>query len=137
MIKQRKQKRHALMPEGKLQEAVVQLLRLHGRYDIVWWACPNGEWRSVVTGARLKRQGVRAGATDLMFVIGRMFHGLELKTEVGKQSDSQKQFELDLVRAGGVYHLAHGLREAIDVLNDLDVFRYPVHQRGRGAGIAG
>jgi hypothetical protein len=111
-----------LLSEAQIQEQAVKLLRLFGRQDICWWACPNGDWRTPRSGARLKRQGVRPGASDLMLMIDRVFHGLEIKAQKGTQTDSQKSFERDLARAGGVYHLAYGLEETLVVLTDIDAF---------------
>lgn len=125
--------RKALMSEDALQQHVVLLLRVYARYDICWWACPNGEQRSRTTGIRLKAQGVLPGAADLMFVVDHIFHGLELKTETGKQSEEQRGFETSLTNAGGVYHIAYGLDEALEVLRDMDVFRQGIHFGKRSA----
>ena len=115
-----------LMREDKVQEELTALLNSFARNDICWWCCPNGDWRPPQVGARLKRQGVRPGASDMMFVISGVFHGLELKTETGTQSESQFAFQQLLERAGGVYHIARGLREAIAVLQKLGVFRVDI-----------
>ena len=126
-------KRQAKMSEAQLQTHVCKLLNAYGRYQICWWACPNGEQRNPKTAQRLKQQGVRAGAADLMFVIDNLFHGLELKTETGVVSKAQLQFKEDLERAGGVYHVAYGLNEAIIVLTDIDAFRPNVHISSSGS----
>jgi len=110
------------LPESKLQEAVVALLKLYARQDICWWACPNGDYRHPAVGARLKRQGVKPGAADLMFVIDNMFHGLELKTEIGVMTANQQDYARELQRAGGVFHVAYGLQEALEVLRDIEAF---------------
>ncbi len=79
-----------------------------------WWACeanlrgldkrllmaiPNGGKRNKVTGGRLKAEGVRAGAPDYLLAIPTpRFAGLfiELKTETGRPSPSQKEM-IDLL----------------------------------------
>lgn len=110
-----------------MQTHVCKLLYAYGRYDICWFAVPNGEQRNPKTAARLKQQGVRAGAQDMAFIIDHIFHALELKTETGKLSKAQTQFQEDLERAGGVYHVAYGLNEAIVALIDIDAFRPNIH----------
>lgn len=113
----------ALMSEAALQANVVKLLQAYARHDVCYWHCPNGEIRNHKVGAKLKLAGVRAGAADLMFVIDGQFHALELKTEIGTLSGKQFQFQEDLERAGGLFHVAFGLDQAIGVLRGLDVFR--------------
>ena len=106
---------------------MAKLLHAYARPDFVWFACPNGERRSAKTAARLKQQGVRAGAADLMFIKAGQFIGLELKTEIGTMSKAQHQFKEDLERAGGFYHVTFGLEQAVSKLIDIEVFRPNVH----------
>jgi elongation factor P hydroxylase len=115
------------MSEAYLQTHVCKLLTAYARPEVCWWACPNGEQRSAKTGQRLKQQGVKAGAPDLMFVVGGGFYGLELKTEVGLMSPKQHVFREDLMRAGGTYHVARGLEQAIARLIEMGVFRPNIH----------
>src|ERR1035437_10273309 len=111
------------MSEAACQTHLCKLLYAYGRPDICWFAVPNGEKRSPKTAERLKQQGVRPGAADLCFVIDSEFIGLELKTETGKMSSAQEQFEEDAKRAGGRYCCAYGLNEAIAALIDIGAFR--------------
>lgn len=115
------------MSEAMLQTHCAKLLYAYSRPEIVWWACPNGEQRNPKTAARLKQQGVRAGAADLMFVIDHIFHGLELKTEIGTMSKAQHQFKEDVERAGGHYHVAFGLEQTVAKLIELEVFHPLAH----------
>lgn len=119
--------RKAKMSEAALQTHCVKLLTAYGRQDICWFAVPNGEARSPKTGQRLKQQGVRAGAPDLCFIIDGHFVGLELKTETGKLSAKQIQFQEDLERAGGSYRLGYGLELAVAALIDIRAFRPNIH----------
>lgn len=111
------------MSENALQQHVVRLLTAYGRPDIAWWHCPNGEWRDPRTAARLKKMGVKAGAPDIMMMIDGRFHGLELKTERGRVSKVQEEFCEAIERAGGFFHVAFGIDEAIGALNALYAFR--------------
>jgi hypothetical protein len=115
------------MSEAVLQTHCAKLLYAYGRNDICWFAVPNGEKRSLKTAARLKQQGVLPGAADICFVIDHLFHGVELKTEIGKMSKVQHQFKEDCERAGGHYHVAFGLEQAVKVLIDIEAFRPNIH----------
>ena len=62
------------------------------------FAVPNGGKRNIIEAARFKKMGVRAGVADLVLLNGyfdivpeTIF--IELKTEKGKHSDNQKEFE--------------------------------------------
>lgn len=111
------------MTEAELQIHVVKLLAAYGRPDICFWHCPNGELRSKSVGARLKAAGVRPGVSDLNFVVDGRFHAVELKIQGGKVSAAQLAFKEDLERAGGFFHVAFGLDQAIGLLKGLSVFR--------------
>lgn len=115
--------RRASMSEQALQEHVVKLLNAYARPDVCWFAVPNGELRNYRTGVKLKAAGLRAGASDLIFVIEGRTHAVELKTEIGTLSAKQLAFREDLERAGGFFHSAFGLVEAIGVLKGLNAFR--------------
>lgn len=111
------------MTENILHQNIVKLLNAYARHDICWWHCPNGEKRDARTAGRLKKLGVISGAPDLMFVVDRRFHGLELKTYKGIVSRAQHGFKITLERAGGFYHVAFGLEQAIGVMMGIKVFR--------------
>ena len=64
---------------------------------------PNGGSRNAREGARLKREGVKAGFPDLFLPIPRKeYHGLfiELKSKKGRTSQSQKMW-LELLKYQG------------------------------------
>lgn len=82
--------------EHRLQCSCVTWFRL--QYPrLVLFAIPNGGARSITTGAMLKAEGVLTGVADLflMFPV-KLFHGLfiEMKTDKGRQSESQKKFQM-------------------------------------------
>ena len=104
------------MTEAELQEHVVHLMRAYGRPEVCWFAVANGEQRSRSVGARLKRQGVIAGAPDMVFLIKGVFYGIELKTNIGKVSTLQRMFGNWIEAAGGTYHVCYGIYQAFDCL---------------------
>ena len=124
-------KRVATLSEQTLQEQVVHLLRAYARPDIAWWHCPNGaRLNSWKVKKDLKAMGVQPGASDLMFVIDERFHGVELKTEIGVVSDDQLTFKENVERAGGFYHAAFGLNQAIGVIQGISAFRPNIRMAG-------
>jgi hypothetical protein len=59
----------------------------------LWTHFPAGELRSAATGARLKRQGLKPGWPDYLFISpGGRLHCLELKRRGSKLSDAQEAF---------------------------------------------
>lgn len=79
--------------EGKLQEAVIRFLDASLPSSYRAFAVPNGGKRSAITGAILKRQGVKAGVPDICIVQrDGVMAFLELKTSKGTLSPAQKEF---------------------------------------------
>jgi len=105
---------------------VAKVLRAYARTDICWWTVPNHGWRGWKAGKKLKDQGVRKGASDLMLLIDKVLHCLELKVDKGEQSDDQEKFQEDIIRAGGKYYLAKSFKEAMNVLVQIRALRIQV-----------
>jgi hypothetical protein len=76
--------------EAKVQSSILEWIRLAAP-DILVFHVPNGGLRSKVEAARLKWQGVRLGAPDLVIVApgGRTFFA-EIKTATGRLSAEQR-----------------------------------------------
>jgi hypothetical protein len=108
--------------ERRMTIAIADLLRFRAKPDVWWSHFPAGEARSERTGALLKRMGTRAGSPD--FILFRATptgstgwpFGLELKTEKGRQSDTQKATQALWERAGGKYELVRSYQEAVSFL---------------------
>ena len=117
--------------EFRIQCALADLLRRAARPDVFWFAIPNGEARSAVTGARIKRAGGRAGLPDLCFLIEGRCLGLEIKTardkargiSRGRLSDSQFDVALEWERAGGIYVVVYGFDQAVEILSQCGVLQ--------------
>lgn len=83
--------------EHQLQVACVRWFNseypnLQGRL----FAVPNGGRRDATTAAKLKAEGVVAGVADLILLARNKDYGallIELKTEKGRQSQSQKDWQ--------------------------------------------
>jgi hypothetical protein len=82
---------------------------------------PNGGNRNIIEAARLKKQGVRAGVSDLILLIPKgQFHGMiiEMKSEKGKTSILQDEW-LKLVDNMEYYTI---------VCNSFDLFRAKINE---------
>jgi hypothetical protein len=114
--------------EHKLQCACIKWFRLqYPRYFYHLFAIPNGGSRDVITGSKLKAEGVVAGVADLFLCIANTeFHGLfiELKTEDNHQSIEQKKFEDAVKKVGYKYVVIKRFDDFVDLINDYLNARY-------------
>lgn len=80
---------------------------------------PNGGTRDAVEGKHLKQQGVKSGVPDLFLPVpSGQYHGLfiEMKTDKGRASDTQKWWIERLNAAGYFAQVCHGWEAAVDLL---------------------
>jgi hypothetical protein len=110
-------------PELQIHACVVQHLRLRARPDVLWLHPANGERRDPITGAKLKRLGVLAGAADLLLWHQGNAFALELKAPGGRLSESQLEFLARFNDAGGHSAVAEGIDRAIAVLESWNLLR--------------
>jgi len=96
--------------EHKIQCAIIQYLRLH---KIFCFAIPNGGKRDAREGARLKREGVLAGVADIEVWANKKTYFIEVKTEKGRQTHAQKDFQAKAATYGHMYCVWRSLDEAI------------------------
>lgn len=78
------------------------------------FAVPNGGSRNKIEAANLKRQGVRAGVSDLILLFPRGGHGallIEMKYGKGRQRKSQKDWQQVTEAAGYRYVICRSLDE--------------------------
>ncbi len=106
--------------EFSLHKFTIELLHLTAKPSVLFFHCPNGEYRSPRTGARLKAMGVRRGVADIVIIVKGVVHFLELKNGAGRQSADQLAFETDAVLAGARYMVA---RSPEAVRNILEIWR--------------
>lgn len=90
------------------------------------FAVPNGGRRDMITGLKLKEEGVVAGVSDLILLKSNQHYGallIEMKRKDGRQSDNQKWWQ-SVVCAEGEYKyvicrsLDDFMREVNDYLNN-------------------
>jgi hypothetical protein len=65
--------------------------QMHGKGLI--FAVPNGGTRNIIEAKKLKATGTMPGVSDLIVVLDSKVLFIELKTDTGKQSDKQKEFQ--------------------------------------------
>jgi len=102
--------------EDKHQEALAQWLDLRG---LRWFHPPNGGQRNRIVAGKLKAQGVKAGVPDVIITTPVPNRpevrgvALELKTEKGRLSSSQRQWLDGLEADGWVCLVGYGRRDAV------------------------
>ena len=75
--------------------------------------------RNVIQGARMKKEGVLAGVSDIMLPVARKeWHGLyvELKVKGGRVSDNQKWWLGEVSKQGYLARICYGWVEAKEVI---------------------
>lgn len=119
---QPKQRKKPDDEEHRIQVACVRWFRLqYPEYADILFAIPNGGRRDAVTGARLKDEGVIAGVSDLIFLKANRFYGslcIEMKKPKGEQSQSQKEWQQAVERAGSKYALCFSLNDFMREVKD-------------------
>ena len=103
-------------PEAALQRSVIQHLTWRARPGVFAFHVPNGGWRSRVEAAILKAIGTVAGVPDSICIFEGRVYALELKAEGGRLSEAQEHVLIKLRDAGAMATHAHGLDQAIRIL---------------------
>lgn len=115
-------RKHPDDEEHRIQVACVNRFRIeYPAYNGLLNAVPNGGWRNKAVAAKLKAEGVVAGVADLELNIARGgYHGLkiEMKTEKGKQSPAQKDWQRLIEAQGYRYVICRSLEDFITAIDD-------------------
>jgi len=83
--------------------------QMHGKGLI--FAVPNGGTRNIIEAKKLKSTGTMPGVSDLIVVLDSKVLFIELKTDIGKQSDAQKIFETKITNLNHEYILIRNEEE--------------------------
>ena len=98
----------AALQEGKYPELALM------------YAVPNGAYRPIQTGRRLKATGVKAGVPDVCLPVPRCgFHGMYIemkRAKGGNTSVYQRKWIIELYRQGYYAVVAHGADDAIKII---------------------
>lgn len=116
--------RHHSMPEGKIQaDCYSWFWSTFPQHRKCFFAIPNENNRadsSAISGAIRKAMGVTQGVADTMLAIQRGGYGgmfVEFKTETGKQSDAQKEWQVIVENQGYLYRVIRSLEEFKELIN--------------------
>lgn len=108
--------------EHGIQVAIMQFLDRALPASCYAFAVPNGGNRSAVTGAILKREGVKAGVADIIVMRNPGLCALiEVKTAKGSLSNSQKAFRDWCAANGFPYAVVRGIGDVQAALLDWGV----------------
>lgn len=104
--------------ESRIQTACVRWFRLeYPRYRKLLFSVPNGGARTATEGRILKAEGTLAGVSDLLLLLpNKEYHGLciEMKTEKGRQADTQKAFQRAVEMHNYKYIICRSLDDFIE-----------------------
>ena len=82
---------------------------------------PNGGKRSKTEAAIFKAMGTKAGFPDLLFFHPNASHpfiGIEMKTQKGRQSPSQREYQQLFLNIGADYRIVRSLDDFIAVMKE-------------------
>lgn len=85
------------------------------------FAVPNGGSRNKIEATNLKRQGVKRGVADVILLIPKKGFAslcIEFKTKTGRQSDEQKEFQMQAEKCGSKYVIVRSVKEAIEKVGE-------------------
>ncbi len=106
--------------EDKFQQEVIQYIRLQYPHLLAFHV-PNGGKRGAWEAARLKRQGVLAGVSDILLFWNGGHGAIELKCGKNKASPFQEYFADRWQWANGHYALCYTLDQVIAALKEWGV----------------
>lgn len=107
---------------GKLEHPIqVQICKYLKARNIYFFAVPNGEKRSMITGKKLKEEGVLAGVSDLVVLLKSTPIFIEVKTLKGKQSLEQLEFETKVTQLGYPYYLVRSAEDVDKILKNYKI----------------
>lgn len=108
--------------EDRLQAEIVawftnQYCLKHHKPRYMIFSIPNGGNRNKIEAMKFKATGLLAGASDLVVVLPNVIAFVELKTEIGVQSDPQIDFEERITELGFEYIIIKSLDQFKQWLN--------------------
>lgn len=108
--------------ESKLQSSCVIWFRSqYPKLSKLLIAIPNGGNRNVIEAKIMKGEGVTPGVSDLLLLISKNGFGclgIEMKSEKGKQTEIQKDWQNDFEKSGNKYTICKSLDEFILIINE-------------------
>lgn len=110
------------LTESQIQKQCVEWFRkTYPSIEPLFFAVPNGGARNAWTAKIMKDEGVRSGVADLILQVpigGYASLAIEMKTPVGKQSKSQRDYEKLARKMKNKYVVCHSLEEFQKAVSD-------------------
>ena len=106
-------------PESKIQAEIVKALQ---ERKILFCSIPNeaAGKGAAIRMAQLKTLGLKSGAPDLLvFMPGGKLICFEVKSDVGRQSPAQMDFEAKLKERGFLYYIARSVQDVLDKIESI------------------
>lgn len=116
-----KVKRKPKNEEHKIQSSAFRWFRMqypHMKHNL--FAIPNAGRRSEREGAYMKEEGLLPGVADVVLMKSNRFYGacfFEFKTDKGRQSDFQKEWERKITNDGYKYVIVRSLDDFMREVN--------------------
>lgn len=108
-----------LSTESRLQqECFVWLWNSHHELRGLYFRIKN-EGTNKISGARDKAMGILPGVADSCLLISGTAKFIEFKTEIGRQSETQKSWQKTVTDAGYEYFIIRTLNEFKCLIHDL------------------
>lgn len=125
MLESSREEQSAHPKRHKTDEHNLQVACLRWFYaqypSTIIYATPNAGKRNERQGRYMKDEGLLAGVADLTILAQRGGFGalfVEMKTKVGRQTDTQRRFEEGVTKAGYKYCLCRSLDDFIRVVSE-------------------
>lgn len=107
--------------ESKIQIACVQWFRYqYPKLEKLLIAVPNGGYRNAREAQIMKAEGVISGASDLILLVPKKGFGclcVEMKTEKGRQSNNQKDWQKQTELNGNKYVICRNIDDFMVIIN--------------------
>ena len=108
------------MTESHLQQMCVRWYDMQFRgAELRLFSIPNEGKRNPVNGAKMKAMGRRKGAPDMIFLMTGTCAFIEFKTDKGRQSPEQKQFQEVIAEHQMQYHIIRNFDEFKNLIVNL------------------
>ena len=111
------------MKEITLHFAVAHYLLNYARPDCIFWHTANEGKRGIAWAAKLKRMGVKPGVPDFTIFVDGQLHFLELKSDKGRLSPAQKDWQALCEKTGAGFHVCRTLEDTITLLRAIKAVR--------------
>ena len=107
-------------PELKLQQDCFRFF--HNQYPPlrgILWKVENERRRNKYEQMIAKSTGLVSGVADLNMVYNGTFYGIEVKTETGRQTPAQKEWQKTIEQQGGKYFIIRTEDEFKQLIKDI------------------